>query len=196
MSYCRQRARPKRPPHRKMIGYGGHLITWPATRAGKVARMMKHPLPTKPCLPRTLAAAILMTVWPLTNAAVEPSAATDTARLGTAATQTSTDSIPTMGHADGLLFDQLRPRNGRTLTVTSPAFNDGADIPFENTQYRGNIFPGLRWTPGPAATRSYVVVMQGESLKGTLTSIHLSLYNISAAVTHLEAGMTAPPPGA
>ena len=159
--------------------------------------MMKHPLPTKPCLPRTLAAAILMTVWQLTNAAVEPSAATDTARLGTAATQTSADSVPTMGHTDGLLFDQLRPRNDRTLTVTSPAFNDGADIPFENTQYRGNLFPGLRWTPGPAATRSYVVVMQGEGLEGSLTSIHLSLYNISAALTHLEAGMmTAPPPGA
>jgi len=158
--------------------------------------MMEHLLPAKPRWPRTLAAAIVMAVWPLTNAAVEPAAATDTARRNTAATQTATESIPTMGHADGLLFEQLRSRNGRTLTVTSPAFNDGADIPFENTQYRGNIFPGLRWTPGPAATRSYVVVMQGEGLKGSLTSLHLSLYNISAALTHLEAGMTAPPPGA
>src|SRR6202008_4130637 len=104
----------------------------------------------------------VMVVWPLTTAAAEPAAAT-------------------VGHTDGLLLDQLRPRKGRALTVTSPAFNDGADIPLENPQYRGNTFPGLRWTPGPSATRSYVVVMQGESLQGSLTSIHLTLYNIPAA---------------
>ena len=26
------------------------------------------------------------------------------------------------------------------LTVTTPAWKDGGDIPYENTQYRGNIF--------------------------------------------------------
>jgi phosphatidylethanolamine-binding protein (PEBP) family uncharacterized protein/uncharacterized protein GlcG (DUF336 family) len=147
-------------------------------------------------LPCKIAAAIVVAVLPLTNAAVEPSAAADTASLGTTATQSYEDPIPAMGHTDGLLLDQLRPRHGGSLTVTSQAFNDGADIPFENTQYRGNVFPGLRWTPGPSATRSYVIIMQGESLKGSLTSIHLTLYNIPAALTHLEAGMTAPPAGA
>jgi phosphatidylethanolamine-binding protein (PEBP) family uncharacterized protein/uncharacterized protein GlcG (DUF336 family) len=151
-------------------------------------------------LPCKIAAAIVVALLPLTNAAVEPFAAADTARLGTTggttATRTSEDSGSAIGHTDGLLLDQLRPRHGGSLTVTSQAFNDGADIPFENTQYRGNVFPGLRWTPGPSATRSYVVVMQGESLKGSLTSIHLTLYNIPAALTELEAGMTAPPPGA
>jgi phosphatidylethanolamine-binding protein (PEBP) family uncharacterized protein/uncharacterized protein GlcG (DUF336 family) len=97
-----------------------------------------------------------------------------------------------MGHTDGLLLNQLRP----ALVVTSPAFKNDADIPFENTQYRGNIFPGLHWTPGPAATRSYVVVIQGESLQDSLTSIHLTLYNIPATQTNLAAGMSAPPPGA
>jgi phosphatidylethanolamine-binding protein (PEBP) family uncharacterized protein/uncharacterized protein GlcG (DUF336 family) len=147
-------------------------------------------------LPCKIAAAIVVAVLPLTNAAVESFAAADTTRFGTTATQSYEDSVPAMGHTDGLLLEQLRPRDGGSLTVRSQAFNDGADIPFENTQYRGNVFPGLRWTPGPPATRSYVVIMQGENLKGSLTSIHLTLYNIPAALTHLEAGMTSAPPGA
>ena len=147
-------------------------------------------------LPCKMAAAIVVAVLPLTNAAVESFAVADTTRLGTTATQSYEDSVPAMGHTDGLLLEQLRPRDGGSLTVRSQAFNDGADIPFENTQYRGNVFPGLRWTPGPSATRSYVVIMQGENLKGSLTSIHLTLYNIPAALTHLEAGMTSAPPGA
>ena len=51
-------------------------------------------------------------------------------------------------------------KNGAKLTVTSPAFAPSADIPFENTQYRGNIFPGLSWTAGPAGTKAYAVIMQ------------------------------------
>src|ERR1700678_387940 len=46
------------------------------------------------------------------------------------------------------------------LTVESPAFKDGGDIPFENTQYRGNVFPGLSWSKGPQGTQYYVVIMQ------------------------------------
>jgi para-nitrobenzyl esterase len=83
------------------------------------------------------------------------------------------------------------------LTVTSPAFKDGGDIPYENTQYRGNIFPGLAWTAGPPGTRSYVLIMQDSSLlfRGT-PILHWTMYNIPAGVTRLEPGMTAPPTGA
>jgi para-nitrobenzyl esterase len=103
---------------------------------------------------------------------------------------------PAMGHADKLALTALPPKAGARLTVSSPAFKDGDDIPLENTQYRGNVFPGLVWTVGPKATRSYVVIMQGESLSGTSTSIHLTLFNLPASVTHLDAGLTNPPSGA
>src|SRR5689334_17673784 len=33
-------------------------------------------------------------------------------------------------------------KGGAKLTVTSPAFQNMGDIPFENTQYRDNKFPG------------------------------------------------------
>ena len=63
-------------------------------------------------LPCKIAAAIAVAVLPLTNAAVESFAVADTTRLGTTATQSYEDSVPAMGHTDGLLLDQLRPRHG------------------------------------------------------------------------------------
>lgn len=96
------------------------------------------------------------------------------------------------GHTAQLLRDVM-PGKG-TLTVTSPSFREGGDIPFENTQYRGNRFPGVSWSKGPAGTRSYVVVMQG--ILGRATSIHLNLFDVPADVTSLAAGMTKAPAGA
>lgn len=55
---------------------------------------------------------------------------------------------------------ELPPKSPAPLVVTTPAFKPGGDIPFENTQYRSNIFPGLSWTAGPAATKAYVVILQ------------------------------------
>jgi para-nitrobenzyl esterase len=76
------------------------------------------------------------------------------------------------------------------LTVTTPAFKDGEQIPFENTQYRTNIFPGLSWTKGPKATKSYVLIMQDNTLilRGA-PILHWTLFNIPASVTKLDAGM-------
>ena len=51
-------------------------------------------------------------------------------------------------------------KSSAKLTVTTPAWTDGGDIPFENTQYRGNTFPGLEWTKGPKGTQSYALIMQ------------------------------------
>jgi para-nitrobenzyl esterase len=87
------------------------------------------------------------------------------------------------------------PASGK-LTVTSPAFKNGGDIPFENTQYRGNVFPGLMWTKGPAGTKSYAVIMQDtDGVRNGQPIFHWSLYNIPATVTKLDAGMTEPPAG-
>ena len=101
------------------------------------------------------------------------------------------------GHAKDLAVKTLTSSTASKLTVTSPAFKDGENIPYENTLYRGNIFPGLAWTKGPSGTRSYVAVVQGTTLngQGRGTSIHLTLFNIPAAVTTLKAGMTDPPAG-
>jgi para-nitrobenzyl esterase len=76
------------------------------------------------------------------------------------------------------------------LTVTTPAWQDGADIDFKYTQYEGNTFPGLEWSKGPPGTQSYAIVMQDTAfvIRGA-PILHWSIVNIPADVTQLPEGM-------
>ena len=96
-----------------------------------------------------------------------------------------------------LVLTTVPAKGGAKLTVTSPAFTPGGDIPYENTQYRTNTFPGLSWTAGPAGTKSYVVIMQDtDAMRQGAPILHWTMVNIPAATTSLPKGMTAPPSGA
>jgi para-nitrobenzyl esterase len=87
---------------------------------------------------------------------------------------------------------EFPPKNGAHLTVSTPSFGDGGDIPFENTQYRGNNFPGLAWTAGPPETKSYAIIMQDTDGKMNGAPIlHWTLYNLPVSVTKLDPGMQA-----
>jgi len=91
----------------------------------------------------------------------------------------------------------LPAKDGAKLTVTSPAFASGGDIPFENTQYKGNVFPGLSWTAGPSGTKSYTVIMQDpDAMRNGMAILHWTMVNIPASVTKLDPAMAAPPQGA
>jgi para-nitrobenzyl esterase len=92
----------------------------------------------------------------------------------------------------------LPAKAGKRLKVSSPAFTEGGDVPFENTGWRGNVFPGLKWSKGPSGTRSYVVVLQDADalLGGKDAILHWTMYNIPANVTALAPGMISPPLGA
>ena len=99
--------------------------------------------------------------------------------------------------ASQLALANLPAKTSAKLSVTSPAFAAGGDIPFENTAYRGNVFPGLAWTVGPAGTKSYVVIMQdGDALAAGAPILHWTMVNIPASLTRLDAAMAAPPAGA
>jgi para-nitrobenzyl esterase len=104
-------------------------------------------------------------------------------------------SRSTPGQPEARTARELMPAKVK-LTVTTPAFKDGGDIPFEHTQYRSNTFPGLSWTKGPKDTKSYVLIMQDNDLivRGAPV-LHWTMFNIPANVTKLEAGMTMPPAG-
>ncbi len=96
-----------------------------------------------------------------------------------------------------LAMPNLPPKKSGKIIVKSPAFADHGDIPFENTQYKGNIFPGLSWTAGPAGTKAYILIMQdGDILRNDMPILHWTLVNIPGNVTRLDAGMSAPPAGA
>jgi para-nitrobenzyl esterase len=113
--------------------------------------------------------------------------------------QTESYTFDGRGHAKLLAISEATAQASRVLAVTSPAFKHGGDIPFENTVYRGNHFPGLAWRSAPAGTKSFVAVMQGAVAGGDDlsrgTSIHFVMYNIPAQLGQLDAGMTKPPAG-
>ena len=96
-----------------------------------------------------------------------------------------------------LALTTIAPTGTAKLSVYSPSFQNREDIPFENTQYRGNIFPGLNWNAGPAATKSFVIIMQDtDGVVNGAPILHWTMYNIPASVTSLPVAMTAPPAGA
>lgn len=100
--------------------------------------------------------------------------------------------------AAGLAMANLTAKSPTKLTVMSSAFKPGGDIPFDNTQYKGNAFPGLSWTAGPTGTKTYAIIMQdgdGASRDG-LPYLHWTLFNIASTTTKLEPGMLAVPAGA
>jgi para-nitrobenzyl esterase len=96
----------------------------------------------------------------------------------------------------------LPAKGGAELTVTTPAWVAGGDIPFENSDYRGNHFPGLEWTAGPSGTKSYAVILQDSGVVGGVRhrplTLHWTLYDVPANVMKLPVDMpvTGFPPGA
>ena len=100
------------------------------------------------------------------------------------------------GDGPAMLALQAFPAKA-SLTVSTPAFANGGDIPLENTQYKTNVFPGLNWSKGPDGTRSYVVIMQDNDLVYLGSFIlHWTMFNVPGGVTSLPAGMTTAPAGA
>lgn len=88
-----------------------------------------------------------------------------------------------------LIITATNPGEGK-LTVTTSGWEDGADIPFEFTQYESNTFPGLKWSAGPAGTQSYAIIMQDSGFVARGSPVlHWSIVNIPASVTEFPAGM-------
>lgn len=123
-----------------------------------------------------LCAALLVSAWAAGALAQAPPAATEPALQ-----MSALNTAPAKG--------------GAKLTVSSPSFAAGADIPFEFTAYRANQFPGLTWSAGPASVQSYVALIQDtDVVSGTAPYLHWAMFNIPAGTTTLAAGATNPVP--
>ncbi|HVW85038.1 MAG TPA: YbhB/YbcL family Raf kinase inhibitor-like protein [Bryobacteraceae bacterium] len=87
------------------------------------------------------------------------------------------------------------PRPG--LTVTSPAFADGAEIPQKYTQSVPTpVSPKLEWTNVPANTVSFVLLMHDPDValrKTTNDQLHWLVLNIPGDKRELEEGVPANP---
>ena len=64
------------------------------------------------------------------------------------------------------------------LTVTSPAFKDGATMPADLTADGKNVSPAINWTGAPASTRQFAVILHDPDapLAGGFT--HWVIYKI------------------
>jgi Raf kinase inhibitor-like YbhB/YbcL family protein len=75
------------------------------------------------------------------------------------------------------------------LTLTSPAFADGGNIPRARTCDGQNDSPELQWSGAPANTASYALIVDDpDAPAGTFT--HWVLFDIPAAQTALPQGET------
>ena len=77
------------------------------------------------------------------------------------------------------------------LTVTSPAFAAGQPIPREFTADGRNVNPPLQWTPGPANTKQYAILVEDPDAKGG-PYVHWIVTDLPTAVTHLPAAAEIP----
>jgi Raf kinase inhibitor-like YbhB/YbcL family protein len=82
-----------------------------------------------------------------------------------------------------------------SITLRTDAFPAGGLIP---VRYAGrgvgdNISPGLRWSPTPAGTAEWVLIMQDPDAPLPRPFVHLIAYGISAETTELEEGALSAP---
>jgi Raf kinase inhibitor-like YbhB/YbcL family protein len=84
-----------------------------------------------------------------------------------------------------------------TMTVSSPDFagQNYQDRRFFQVECCGgqNLSPGVTWSPGPAGTQCYVLVMEGEGGLRKDPTVHWIIYNIPANVIQLPRGIPTDP---
>ena len=73
------------------------------------------------------------------------------------------------------------------ITLTSPAFANGAAIPRRYTCDGDETSPPLRWTPPPKATRSLALLVEDPDAPGG-TFVHWTLYRLTAETQQLTEG--------
>ena len=75
------------------------------------------------------------------------------------------------------------------LTLTSPAFAHGHDIPSDYTCEGGDVSPRLNWSGVPAGTKSLALIVDDpdapDPAAPKMTWVHWVLYNLPADATHL-----------
>jgi Raf kinase inhibitor-like YbhB/YbcL family protein len=75
------------------------------------------------------------------------------------------------------------------MTLTSPAFPDGGQIPAKYTCDGDNVPPPLRWSGVPAGADSLALVVEDPNTPGG-TFVHWTLFDIDTGLTGVAEGKT------
>ncbi len=85
------------------------------------------------------------------------------------------------------------------LTLTSPAFADGGEIPRVHTCEGEDTSPPLQWQGAPSGTRSFALIVDDpdapDPAAPKMTWVHWVLYNLPAHTAALAAAVAALPNG-
>ena len=75
-----------------------------------------------------------------------------------------------------------------TFTLTSPAFEPGAEIPKKHTCKAADVSPALEWSGAPAKTASFALIMDDPDAPAG-TWVHWVLWNLPAGLHSLPEGV-------
>jgi len=90
-------------------------------------------------------------------------------------------SILIIGCGRGEPSEEAAPTESISLTITSPVFADGGNIPVEYTCHGQNISPALNWSGSPAGTASFALIMDDPDAAYT----HWVAYNLPSDLNGL-----------
>jgi len=79
-----------------------------------------------------------------------------------------------------------------SISLSSPAFDNGADIPVEFTCDGTDVSPPLRWTDIPEGAKSLTIVMDDPDAPGAIFRLW-SIYDIPAATSTIKQGQPSEP---
>ena len=82
------------------------------------------------------------------------------------------------------------------MTLATPAWPDGGQIPKKHTQAGEQVSPALTWSNVPDGTESFVLIahdLDAATGGGTDTILHWMLWNIPGATRSLPEGLPAQP---
>ena len=94
-----------------------------------------------------------------------------------------------MAFSAGLVQAADRPDMEDTISVTSSAFTNHANVPLKYTAYGENVSPQLAWSELPPGTVELVLIMDDPVAPTPQPFVHWVAYNIPAEAGELPEGL-------
>ena len=97
--------------------------------------------------------------------------------------------------AGPLAYQRAETQTSGQLTLTSEAFQPGADIPAHFSAYGDGVSPPLAWMGAPTGTRSFVLLVEDPDATSAKPYVHWMVWNIAADQTSLPEAVPTGAPG-
>lgn len=121
---------------------------------------------------------------------IPPMLRTVDARPGLSGAAAAPGAEPPKDVEQAIAIARPETKCSRRLTVTSPAFKDGAAIPGRYSAYEQDSSFAVSWSGAPPETKSFVLIMEDPDAQGSPTPVlHWLAWNIPADTRSLREGL-------